>query len=189
MQWGLVMSGRNSRNISTSSGSLSVASGFLTLAFSLLGQAATLEDLDFLDGHWLATPEGQRIEEVWLPSSGSTKAALFRWTQSDRTITIELVVVAAIEDRIELRFKHFDARFEPWEKDEPNTYRLVSAGNNKAVFERTSANTKVPAYMIYTRDGTTLRFRGTDNADASESSEDLVLVFECHDNDSEPGER
>lgn len=153
------------------------------------GQAATLDDLDFLDGHWLATPEDQRIEETWLPSAGGTKAALFRWTKADRTITIELVIVAAIEDRVELRFKHYDARFEPWEKDEPNTYRLIAAGTNEAVFERTSGNARVPAYMIYIRDGTMLRFRGTTDADAPESSDDLVLVFQRHDSgESQPGQ-
>jgi len=149
----------------------------MVLALVSAAQAATLADLDFLDGHWLAMPRDQRIEEIWLPASGSTKTAMFRWTQVDRTITIELVIVAAIEDRVELRFKHYDARFEPWEKDEPNTYRLIAARDNEAVFQRTSANTKVPAYMIYARDGDTLRFRGAADVDAPGSGDDLVLIF------------
>lgn len=149
----------------------------LVLVLVSAAQAATLADLDFLDGHWLAMPRDQRIEEIWLPASGSTKTAMFRWTQADRTITIELVIVAAIEDRVELRFKHYTARFEPWEKDQPNTYELVEAGDHRAVFRRTSANTKVPAWMIYARDGDTLRFRGTADVDAPESGDDLVLTF------------
>ena len=147
------------------------------LAATTVTQAATLADLDFLDGHWLATPGDQRIEETWLPAAGGTKTAMFRWTQADRTITIELVIVAAIEDRVELRFKHYDAHYEAWEKDEPNTYELTAAGDGRAVFRRTSANPKVPAYMIYSRTGTTLQFRGTDDALAPESGDDLVLIF------------
>lgn len=99
-----------------------------------LAGAATLSDLDFLDGHWLWDRDGQRIEEIWLPAAGKTKTAMFRWARGDKLVTIELVIVSEEADGVQLRFKHFDAQYVPWEKDAPNHYVLQSVGDRQAIF-------------------------------------------------------
>lgn len=99
-----------------------------------LAGAATLSDLDFLDGHWLWDRDGQRIEEIWLPAAGKTKTAMFRWARGDKLVTIELVIVSEEADGVQLRFKHFDAQYVPWEKDAPNRYVLQSVGDRQAIF-------------------------------------------------------
>jgi len=43
-----------------------------------------------------------------------------------------LVIISAEDDGIFLRIKHIGANYEPWEKDEPNTYLLLSVENDKA---------------------------------------------------------
>lgn len=142
-----------------------------------LAIAATLSDLDFLDGHWLWDRDGQRIEEIWLPAAGKTKTAMFRWAQGDKLVTIELVIVSEEADDVHLRFKHFDAQYVPWEKEAPNHYVLQSAGDQQAIFRQVGDNPKVPEYFIYARDDNVLTFRGTNDHTVPVNDDDLVLEF------------
>lgn len=140
--------------------------------------AADLEDLDFLTGVWRWDAPDGPVEEWWMPAAGHTKVAAFRWVRGDKTIVIELVIIAEEEEGTFLRFKHFGADYTAWEKDAPLTYRLISAESNRAEFRLTAPNPDVPDVFIYERSGDALRFRGTNNPDVDAHSEDLVLMFE-----------
>lgn len=140
--------------------------------------AGDLDRLDFMTGVWRWESPTGPAEEWWMPAAGNAKVAAFRWAQGEKVLVIELVIVSAEEDGTFLRFKHFDADFVSWEKDEANAYRLVSAENGRAEFRLTSDNSKVPQTMIYSRTGNTLTFRGTNNPDLPAHEDDLVLAFE-----------
>ena len=140
--------------------------------------AATLEDLDFMTGRWQRTSADGVAEEWWMEPRGNTKVAAFRWAQGDRLITVELVIISQEEDGIFLRFKHYGAQFDPWEKDEPNTYRLERVDGNKALFVQVSTNDKVPEAMIYRLTDDGLEFRGTDNKKGEPHDTDLVIQFQ-----------
>ena len=144
--------------------------------------AASLEDLDFMTGRWQRTSADGVAEEWWMAPRGNTKVAAFRWAQDDRLITIELVIISQEESGIFLRFKHYGAEYDPWEKDEPNTYRLQRAGGDEAVFVQVSSNDKAPPIIIYrlTEDG--LEFRGTDNTGGASHDLDFVIQFQAVEN-------
>lgn len=139
--------------------------------------AATLEDLDFMTGRWQRSNADGVAEEWWMEPRGNTKVAAFRWAQGDQLITVELMIISQEEDGIYLRFKHYGAQYDPWEKDEPNTYRLERAGGNEAVFVQITENENAPQVMIYRLTEEGLQFRGTDNTKGDEHESDLVIQF------------
>lgn len=151
---------------------LHIAAAALVLLPSLAG-AAGLERLAFMAGHWVGA-DGAAYEEVWLEPLGGTMPGSFRWVFEDGRQVLEYLVIESAGDEVLFRFKHFNTDYVPWEKDEPNVYRLASAEGTSATFERISDNARVPRTMIYVREGDTLTFRGLgDDAD----DEPLVLVF------------
>ncbi|MGE0623821.1 MAG: DUF6265 family protein [Pseudomonadales bacterium] len=138
-----------------------------------MASAADLDRLTFLAGHWTGAG-GEAYEEVWLEPRGGTMSGSFRWVFEDGRTVLEYLVIEASGGEIVFRFKHFNPDFVPWEKDEPNVYRLVSVAGTSATFERISANTRVPKTLIYIREGNILTFRGLGDDPADEP---LVLVF------------
>ena len=145
----------------------------LTLCLLLIAPgalASELEKLGWLSGHWVS-PDGA-AEEVWLEPRGGTMAGSFRWVFPDGRQVLEYLVIEETEDGVLLRFKHFNTDFEPWEKDQPNTYRMRSVDQRQAKFDLISDNPGVPRRMTYVRDGDTLKFRGE-----TEGEEPLLLTF------------
>jgi len=138
---------------------------------------ASLDDLDFMTGRWQRSSSDGVAEEWWMAAEGNTKVAAFRWAKGDKIIAIELVIISAENDGIFLRFKHFGADYEPWEKDEPNTYQLKSVENNEAIFINMAPRQGIPNVMIYRRIDINLEFRGTDDAESETGDSDLILLF------------
>lgn len=147
-----------------------------TLTLSLLlaapgALASELEKLGWLSGHWVSADGA--AEEVWLEPRGGTLPGSFRWIFPNGRQVLEYLVIEETGDGVVLRFKHFETNFEPWEKDEPNSYRLQSMDGQRASFERISGNAKVPQFLHYSRDGSRLEFRGETEGD----DDPLLLTF------------
>ncbi len=149
----------------------------LTLLANSVVCAASLEDLDFMTGRWQHASSNRVIEEWWMASEGNTKVAAFRWAQGGEIIAIELVIISKEDDGIFLRFKHYSADYEPWEKDEPNIYRLQSVESEKAIFINRVAREGIPNVIIYRKTEAGLEFRGTNDINEKPSSSDLTIVF------------
>jgi hypothetical protein len=61
---------------------------------------------------------------------------MFRLAQTDSTDFTQFMLIETEKDgRVLLRFKHFNAGFEPWEKEAPLTFVLTQARPGLAVFE------------------------------------------------------
>lgn len=131
-----------------------------------------------MTGRWRYEAEGGVAEEWWMEASGNTKVASFRWVQGGEVRVIELTIISEEEDGTFLRFKHYGPDFVPWEKNEPNVFKLESAANDRAVFRRVSESTKVPPVFLYERLGKKLRFRGTNTTNPEPGEGDLVILFE-----------
>ncbi|GAB4516515.1 MAG: hypothetical protein Kow00133_00410 [Amphiplicatus sp.] len=144
-------------------------------------QADDLAALDFMTGRWRGVGDAAGVEEWWSPAAAGTKIAAFRWTQGERFVVAELVIVAAEEDGTYLRFKHFNADYTVWEKDAPLTYRLVSADGERAEFRIVEPNPRAPDALIYEISGEQLLFRGTNAPDADSHPDDLLLTLERAD--------
>ena len=139
--------------------------------------AESLDDLDFMTGRWEQKSSNSVLEEWWMASQGNTKVAAFRWAQDNKIIAIELVIISKEDDGIFLRFKHYSADYKPWEKDEPNVYRLQSVGNDKAIFTNTVLREGIPNVIIYQKMEDSLQFRGTNDVNADPSETDLIISF------------
>lgn len=133
--------------------------------------ASELEKLGWLAGHWVS-PDGA-AEEVWLEPKGGTMSGSFRWVFPNGNVVLEYMVIEQTEDGITFRFKHYNPNFEPWEKGEPNTYRVIAIEDHSVSFERVSENDKAPLKYRYSRQDDMLEFMGE-----GDSGEDpLVLRF------------
>ena len=97
--------------------------------------------------------------------------------QGDELIAIELVIISDKDEGIFLRFKHFGADYEAWEKDEPNTYLLQSVESGMATFANIAPREGIPNAMVYRKSGDSLEFRGTDDLDSPPDDSDLILLF------------
>jgi hypothetical protein len=141
----------------------------------LLASAATasenLEDLSWLAGHWI-TADGA-AEEQWLEPRGGTMTGQFRWIFPNGNQVLEYLVIEQTDEDIIFRFKHYGTDFVPWEKDEPNTYRLTELAEDSVTFELISDNPKVPRRYRYQVTGDTLTFTG----ERSDAPEPLVIEF------------
>lgn len=96
----------------------------------------SIDALAWMSGSWQGSGLGGSVEEHWSQPSGGTLIGMFRLTQSESTDFTQFMLVEAEEDRrVLLRFKHFNAGFEPWEKEGPLTFVLTQARPGLAVFE------------------------------------------------------
>ena len=134
--------------------------------------AAELAKLAWLAGHWVGA-DGS-YEEVWLAPKQGSMAGSFRWVFPDGNQVLEYLVIEESEDGLKFRFKHFNTNFEPWEKDEPNTYRLEKLSDNKVTFVRVVDNEKAPFKLHYSRQGDVLTFTGEGDPG---DGDPLVLEF------------
>jgi hypothetical protein len=153
----------------------------LLTCFASGAAASHLAELDFMTGRWRYVAEDSVAEEWWMEASGNTKVAAFRWVRDGKVLAIELVIISEETEGTFLRFKHFGPDFIPWERDEPNVYRLSSVVRDRAEFRRVSGGTSVPLAFIYQRHGRVLTFRGTNDPSVEEAEGDLVLMFQSMD--------
>jgi len=144
--------------------------GVALLAASQAG-ASELKKLDWLAGHW-AAGDGA-YEEVWLAPSGGSMVGSFRWIFPNGRQVLEFLVIEETDGGVLFRFKHFNTNFEPWEKLEPNTYRLERLTEDSVTFIRTSESDKAPLKLNYSRQGDALKFTGE-----GEENDDAPLVLE-----------
>jgi hypothetical protein len=97
-----------------------------------------LEDFAWLEGTWegsLDVGDGTALAEVqYLPPEGGVIQGSFRLTKDGSVIVLELVSLVELEDRIEMRFRHFNRLLEPWEKEDPIVLTLEKATDNLFTF-------------------------------------------------------
>ena len=147
----------------------------LALAFSLSNSssAVELDDLEWLSGHWFSDDEA--YEEVWIAPKAGSMSGSFRWVFENGKQILEYLVIEEKNKQIFLRFKHFEVDYIPWEKEEPNVYKLESSKDRQVTFTRLSENDNVPLKLIYRRDQDHLYFTGI--GDTGEEPLELAFVL------------
>ena len=150
-------------------------SSALAFALSLSNpcSAVELNDLGWLSGHWFS--HDKSYEEVWIAPKAGSMSGSFRWVFQNGKQILEYLVIEEKNKQIFLRFKHFETDYIPWEKEEPNLYKLESLLDRQVTFTRLSENSKAPLKLIYRRDQNHLYFTGI--GDGGEEPLELAFVL------------
>jgi len=97
---------------------------------------APINSFEFIVGHWRGEALGGMCEEIWSPPLGDAMMCAFRLVKDGKTSFYEMVILVELEDRVELRLKHFNTDLIGWEeKDEVVSFPLLKLEKNSAWFD------------------------------------------------------
>jgi hypothetical protein len=97
--------------------------------------AASLDQIDWIAGHWQGEAFGGIVEEIWSPASGGSMMCVFRLINNDQVSFFEICTITEEEGSLILRIKHFHPDLKGWEeKDETVDFPLVKFSGSRAWF-------------------------------------------------------
>ena len=97
---------------------------------------ATLQDINWIQGHWQGEALGGIVEEVWTPPLGGSMMCAFKLVVNDEVRFYELVTISEEDRTLMLRLKHFHNDLIGWEeKDETVDFTLVKVTPGKVFFD------------------------------------------------------
>ncbi len=97
---------------------------------------ATLEDVQWLTGHWKGEAFGGIAEEIWSPPMGNSMMFVFRLVNDGKVSFYEAGHIQEQDNTLILQLKHFHGNLHGWEeKDETVDFKLVKIEDSIAYFE------------------------------------------------------
>ncbi|WP_138479711.1 DUF6265 family protein [Dyadobacter bucti] len=124
----------------------------LVLAFFLVatclqaqtGKIGTLNDVSFIEGHWLGTYNGGPIEGSWSAPAGNNIMGYLRMIKDDKPALYEVFVFEQTEKGPVARVKHFKPGLIALEeKAVSDTYNFIDAKKNQALFEKDDVSVRI----------------------------------------------
>ncbi len=118
------------------------------------GQVA---DLAWMVGSWKGEGLGGECHEVWDSPKGGTMMGMFKLVIEGKVKFYEFITILKVNDRIEMRLKHFSPDFTGWEeKSKHVTFKMIKIEKQKAYFngltiEKTSPN-QLQIHVLFTND-------------------------------------
>lgn len=103
----------------------------------------------FLAGHWLGRSGEMEIEELWLSPRGGVAEGVVRVVKNDNVHTLEYVLISSEDQRVVLRFNHFNRDYSTWEKDGPVELVLRKADDAELVFTNMRSPVRYAAEVGY----------------------------------------
>ena len=98
--------------------------------------AATIEDVAWIEGHWIGEAFGGIAEEIWSAPAGGTMMSSFRLIDGDDVSFYEFIIIREVDTTITMQLKHFDNELRGWEeKDKSVTFPLVEISEDAVYFE------------------------------------------------------
>ncbi len=138
-------------------------------------QKGTLDDLSFLEGHWLGQFNGGSIEASWTAPAAENIVGYIRMMKDDKPTMYELFVFEQTDKGPVAMVKHFKPGMVGLEeKDVHDHYIFLSAKENEALFEKDDASVRI---IYERRSPTQLVIRRALNKDGAYRAVDL-FVFE-----------
>ena len=131
-----------------------LVAGFLLAAAAVLADAASLDDVAFLAGHWRGG-DSFVFEDVWSEPMGGVMTGMARGVAigedgAETLRVLEYVVVSEEAGEVIMRFQHFCADYSTWEED-PIILKLTESAEGSAKFEG-EAGSSVPLIHYYLDD-------------------------------------
>jgi hypothetical protein len=124
---------------------------FFLFAFLLLSTLSnaqtatgTLNDLSFLEGHWLGNYNGGPIEASWTAPAGNNIMGYIRMIKDDKPALYEVFAFEQSEKGPVARVKHFKPGLIALEeKAVSDTYNFIEAKKNQALFEKDDVSVRI----------------------------------------------
>ena len=114
---------------------------------------ANLDDISWIEGHWIGEAFGGITEEIWSPPLGGSMMCVFRLIVNDQVNFYEICTLVEENETLILRLKHFHSDLKGWEeKNETVDFKLVKVTPDKVffdgfTFERISEN-EINLYVV-----------------------------------------
>jgi hypothetical protein len=109
----------------------------MSLEAGAVPPTARIEDISWLEGHWIGAGFGGTAEDVISAAADGQMMGMFRQLKSDGTINFyEFYVFAEKDGSLTQRLKHFSPPLAGWEeKDEFIEFQLVAIEERSAYFD------------------------------------------------------
>jgi hypothetical protein len=138
---------------------------FLALHSVFANAGTALDKLDWIDGHWCSDGNGERIEEIWLPSHGGVMLGMSRTLAGERTSSFEYMRIVLGE--------HGPAYIAQPGGRPPVSFLRSDGGTNWVRFENPEHD--FPQRIEYRREGNTLHAK---IAGPGEDGKEFEIPFE-----------
>ena len=97
---------------------------------------ASIQDLQWIAGHWRGEAFGGQTEEIWSPPLGGSMMCVFRLINNGQVSFYEIVSLAEENSSLIIRLKHFHRDLKGWEeKDKTVDFPLVKIEGTRAYFD------------------------------------------------------
>jgi len=119
---------------------------------------ATIQDVAWIQGHWVGEAFNGVVEEIWSPPLGHSMMCAFKLVVDDEVKFYEICTIIEENKSLILRLKHFDKLLKGWEeRNETVDFKLVKLEQNKAffngfTFEKVSKK-QMNIYVVVESDG------------------------------------
>lgn len=116
-----------------------------------------LDDLAFMTGAWRGG-EDFIFEETWSPPAAGVMTGMARGHQGGALRVLEYIVIAVEADSVVMRFRHFNADYTTWEKDDALVVLpLTSVKENDVTFSADPPSETVESIRYWMPDSETLQ--------------------------------
>ena len=97
---------------------------------------ASLQDVEWISGHWKGEAFGGIAEEIWSPPLGGSMMFSFKLVVDEVVKFYELGHIQEVDGSLVLQLKHFGGDLKGWEeKDDTVDFKLVKLEPNKVFFD------------------------------------------------------
>ncbi|CCH56831.1 hypothetical protein BN8_06218 [Fibrisoma limi BUZ 3] len=121
---------------------------YYVLAIAASGQSqpktGSLNDVNFLAGHWLGTYNGGPIEANWTAPAGDNIVGFIRMMKDDKVTLYELFAFEQTSSGPVAMVKHFKpGLIGVEEKDKSDRYKFIEAKKDQALFEKEDGSIRI----------------------------------------------
>lgn len=113
-------------------------------AFAQTEPAGSVSDVNFIEGSWKADWSGRSIDAVWSRAAGESIVGYVRVIKEGKVVLYELFAFEQTPQGLAALVRHFGpGLIAREEKEKPDHYSFLEAGNGWALFEKQGDSVRV----------------------------------------------
>ena len=116
----------------------------LPQAFAQTQAKGSISDVRFIEGSWKAAWGDRSVDAVWSAPSGQSIVGFVRVIKEGKVTLYELFAFEQTEEGVVVVVRHFSpGLIAREEKETPDRYTFMEAGNGRALFQKQGADVRV----------------------------------------------